>query len=87
MRTVFKPIFVTVALVICGWLLSLLINDIVPAVTQDLYIIMVVNLYAGIPLHIGLTLNVFVYYVIKAGIAPRLLRDPPNPRARSSTRR
>ncbi|KAK6052678.1 hypothetical protein COOONC_09817 [Cooperia oncophora] len=65
MKTVFKSIAVTVVIVICSWLLTFIMNSVVLLATNDPYIIVVVNIYAGVPVNLGLASNVFVYYAIK----------------------
>ncbi|ETN68757.1 hypothetical protein NECAME_05482 [Necator americanus] len=65
MRTVFKSIFVTVAIVIVGWFATFLVNTLSFVITEDPYVRMVINMYAGITVNIGLAANVFVYYAIK----------------------
>ncbi|EPB76330.1 hypothetical protein ANCCEY_04587 [Ancylostoma ceylanicum] len=65
MRTVFKSIFITVAIVIVGWFATFLINTLAFLLTDSDYLRMVIGLYAGITVNIGLAANVFVYYAIK----------------------
>ncbi|PIO63008.1 hypothetical protein TELCIR_15411, partial [Teladorsagia circumcincta] len=64
MKTVFKSIAVTVIIVLCGWLLTFLVNILAQFVTKDIYTTVVINMYAGIAVNIGLASNVFVYYAI-----------------------
>ncbi|EYC29267.1 hypothetical protein Y032_0006g2874 [Ancylostoma ceylanicum] len=64
MRTVFKSIFITVAIVIVGWFATFLINTLAFLLTDSDYLRMVIGLYAGITVNIGLAANVFVYYAI-----------------------
>ncbi|KAK6767149.1 hypothetical protein RB195_026471 [Necator americanus] len=66
MRTVFKSIFVTVAIVIVGWFATFLVNTLSFVITEDPYVRMVINMYAGITVNIGLAANVFVYYAINS---------------------
>ncbi|KIH60294.1 hypothetical protein ANCDUO_09460 [Ancylostoma duodenale] len=65
MRTVFKSIFVTVAIVIVGWFATFLVNSLSFLITDSDYVRMVIGLYAGITVNIGLAANFFVYYAIK----------------------
>ncbi|PIO59843.1 hypothetical protein TELCIR_18681, partial [Teladorsagia circumcincta] len=64
MKTVFKSIAVTVIIVLCGWLCTFLINSVALIVSKDVYTTIVINMYAGIAVNIGLASNVFVYYAI-----------------------
>ncbi|RCN31308.1 hypothetical protein ANCCAN_22907, partial [Ancylostoma caninum] len=64
MRTVFKSIFVTVAIVIVGWFATFLINSLSFLITHSDYVRTVIGLYAGITVNIGLAANFFVYYAI-----------------------
>ncbi|EYC18949.1 hypothetical protein Y032_0026g1472 [Ancylostoma ceylanicum] len=65
MRTVFKSISITVAIVIVGWFTTFLINSLSFLITNSDYVRMVINMYAGITVNIGTAANVFVYYAIK----------------------
>ncbi|EPB76331.1 hypothetical protein ANCCEY_04588 [Ancylostoma ceylanicum] len=64
MRTVFKSISITVAIVIVGWFTTFLINSLSFLITNSDYVRMVINMYAGITVNIGTAANVFVYYAI-----------------------
>ncbi|KAL6743187.1 hypothetical protein Aduo_016262 [Ancylostoma duodenale] len=64
MRTVFKSIFVTVAIVIVGWFATFLVNSLSFLITDSDYVRMVIGLYAGITVNIGLAANFFVYCAI-----------------------
>ncbi|XGW01351.1 hypothetical protein V3C99_013922 [Haemonchus contortus] len=66
MKTVFKSIGVTVIIVICGWLLTFMANTFASVFTKDPYTTMVINMYAGVSVNLGLASNVFVYYAINA---------------------
>lgn len=64
MAMAFKSIFVTVSIVICGWMVTFLVNSLAVVVSQNAYIIMVINMYAGITVNIGTMSNVFVFVAI-----------------------
>ncbi|KIH57518.1 hypothetical protein ANCDUO_12291 [Ancylostoma duodenale] len=64
MRTVFKSIFITVAIVIVGWFTTFLINSLSFYITNSDYVRMVINMYAGITVNIGTGANAFVHYAI-----------------------
>ncbi|WKY10025.1 hypothetical protein Q1695_002403 [Nippostrongylus brasiliensis] len=64
MRTVFKSIFVTVAIVVFGWMFTFLVNSLSIYITDSPYIRGLINMYAGITVNIGTMSNIFVFYAI-----------------------
>ncbi|WKY10340.1 hypothetical protein Q1695_002581 [Nippostrongylus brasiliensis] len=64
-KRAFKSIFITVSIMICGWIVTFLVNTLSVYITKDLYVRGLLNMYAGISINIGLMSNVFVFYTIK----------------------
>ncbi|WKY10331.1 hypothetical protein Q1695_002576 [Nippostrongylus brasiliensis] len=62
-RRAFKSIFVTVIIVLCGWMFTLLVNTFSVYIT-DKYLRVLIIMYAGITVNIGLMSNVFAFYAI-----------------------
>ncbi|WKY10333.1 hypothetical protein Q1695_002577 [Nippostrongylus brasiliensis] len=63
-KRAFKSIFITVSIMICGWIVTFLVNTLSMYITKDLNVRGLLNMYAGISINIGLTSNVFVFYTI-----------------------
>ncbi|EPB76333.1 hypothetical protein ANCCEY_04590 [Ancylostoma ceylanicum] len=64
LRAVFKSISITVAIVIVGWFTTFLINSLSFLIIDSDYVRMVISIYTGITVNIGMAANVFVHYAI-----------------------
>uniref|UniRef100_A0A1I7UKB9 G_PROTEIN_RECEP_F1_2 domain-containing protein n=1 Tax=Caenorhabditis tropicalis TaxID=1561998 RepID=A0A1I7UKB9_9PELO len=63
-KTVFKSIFITVTLVIVGWFITCISNTLIVQFIPTSYGKQLLNMYAGIPVNIACSSNIFVFYKI-----------------------
>ncbi|ULT89750.1 hypothetical protein L3Y34_008276 [Caenorhabditis briggsae] len=65
-KNVFRSILVTVGFVLLGWVTTTTANTLSYSITDDLFTIQLIQMYAGITVNFAAASNVFVFYAINS---------------------